>query len=275
MARSSVPPKVAAYVKRWVALFDARNWRGLQAHKGSASADVRYVQAQARPGVRAEVTKLGRYVPPRWPIMRTNDFVPTPEYWADIAFVEDGRQCNESYLAIAPRPDGKGWCSASLEPRPKPAKAAKPAPLDLDKESVRIGKTIAAAVKRFARRKDKRPVQAMVVSFSESQGTLTISFDLNPAYEPGELERMTHHGFEEVLVPRWAEADNATPARLGKMLVTRLLAMRDAGALEILRPAATGELGVDEDDGHFGWPAYAQRGRKNRLARARARARAR
>ncbi|WP_237079290.1 hypothetical protein [Myxococcus xanthus] len=50
------------------------------------------------------------------------------------------------------------------------------------------------------------------------------------------------------------------------MLVATLLEMRDSGQFEALRASTTAELGVEEYEGHFGWPDYEERGRENRIA---------
>ncbi|GHG71237.1 hypothetical protein [Comamonas sp. JC664] len=121
-----------------------------------------------------------------------------------------------------------------------------------------------------------------------------MSFDLDPASEPGRGNAMTHFGFAELLVPRWADTKEHRPPlvdldgaklaareegtwgtpeahakleeHLGKMLVVTLLELRASGQFEALRVSATSELCVEEYEGHFGWPDYEERGRENGIA---------
>jgi hypothetical protein len=56
-----------------------------------------------------------------------------------------------------------------------------------------------------------------------------------------------------------------TDAAFGRMTVDLLKEMRAEKALSPLLLAPGAELGVDSDDGVFGWPRYEDRGKENRL----------
>jgi len=50
---------------------------------------------------------------------------------------------------------------------------------------------------------------------------------------------------------------------MGQMLVDLLKQLRDTKGFSELKTAARCELGVEADDGTFGWPRYEDRGKAN------------
>ncbi|NOK01380.1 MULTISPECIES: hypothetical protein [Myxococcus] len=293
------PPGAVAFVDRWRELFDACDWSGLRAHEhpdfpeaGPPRQNDSFIRGLGKNGFRVTSATLKPFVQPRWSIFRTQRLHPQPTYWCDLVLKNAKGHETEAFIALAPWEGTEGAFRASYYVEIPPKK--KVAPLDLSKERQRVAKFLAKAVKDFARVQDARPLQRLELQYSTDNGTLNVSFDLDPAAEPGRGDAMTHFGFAELLVPRWADVKEHRPSlvgldgaklaaredgtwgtpeahaqleeHLGKMLVATLLEMRDSGQFEALRASATAELGVEEYEGHFGWPDYEERGRENRIA---------
>jgi hypothetical protein len=117
-----------------------------------------------------------------------------------------------------------------------------------------------------------------------------VHFDTRPDHEPdGEW---THEFWETLLRTKWQaflDAHEASDFRgavidhtgkthelkrlkgdpmallVGKMLVEALKQTRKRGVFSKLRRSDNCEMGVEDIDGTFGWPAYAKRGAENRV----------
>ncbi|WP_223646967.1 hypothetical protein [Corallococcus sp. EGB] len=62
-----------------------------------------------------------------------------------------------------------------------------------------------------------------------------MSFDLDPAAEPGRGDAMTHFGFAEFLVPRWADVKEPRPSLVG-LDGAKLAAREDGTRFIVARP---------------------------------------
>ena len=130
------------------------------------------------------------------------------------------------------------------------------------------------------------PVKLIEAGFNYSQGGwLAVVFDTRPNAEPdGEWNsHIDGNAFER---PHWQEAGEANidepitvvhwdgkkkelPARtelaelLGELIKAVLLKARADGVFAKLPKAPGCELGVEHQEGHYGWPAYEDRGKEN------------
>jgi hypothetical protein len=165
--------------------------------------------------------------------------------------------------------------------------------LDLRKEFAEVSKFIARRVKKFAPATNAGPgtgkrVSRIDIGFGVyDDGWVCLVFDTRRAPEPdGEWNEY----IEETVLerPRWATACNEVedkPFRLilhdgtrkelaagktnqlvkaiGEMLRSALLKAREDGVFGSLPKTTRCEFGVEEQDGSYGWPKYALRGRDN------------
>jgi hypothetical protein len=207
-----------------------------------------------------------------------------------VSLQNDAGRSNQLFLAIA-RSDGEyGECYYV----DRPPRACRE--LDLRRESARIEKMIRAAVRTFASARRRMPVRALVVEFSVDEGLVHVSLDTTPGSEPGAGNKMSHFRFRTQLVASWPTffaagerligLDGRACAKIagrtirwqvgtrrqsadetiGGMLVSLVTDLRRRGVFTKLIPAAKATLGVEEQDGAFGWPPYARRHRDGWLA---------
>ena len=167
--------------------------------------------------------------------------------------------------------------------------------LDLRKDFAKFYEFVAQRVRSFNPKTNEGPgkgkrVSRIDVGFGLYQsGWACLVFDTRRNPEPDGEWNM--HIDETVLErPRWAKACDAVDegplhvilpdgtrlqfpagstgqlvAAIGDMLRAALLKARDDGLLSALPKAPRCELGVEEQDGTYGWPTYAER-RQNNLA---------
>jgi hypothetical protein len=134
---------------------------------------------------------------------------------------------------------------------------------------------------------DGGPVGRIDVGFGLYQsGWVCLVFDTRPDAEP-DGEWNEHIAGNDLDRPRWAKACEALDgeslavilpdgtrlvppagggglaATLGDMLKGVLLKARADGVFAALPKAPRCELGVEEQDGDYGWPAYEERGQEN------------
>ncbi len=136
---------------------------------------------------------------------------------------------------------------------------------------------------------EHRPVSRIDLWFWLYDGGLSPPFvllhlDTRPESEPDGT--WSHESFAEVKLPRWrrsiekmiegemvefvmrdgsvrkGDADQIESV-FGEFLVDVLKSARADGVFKILPKSAGCELGVESDDGEFGWPVYEERGREN------------
>jgi hypothetical protein len=130
------------------------------------------------------------------------------------------------------------------------------------------------------------PVKMIEVGFEYSQATwFVVVFDTRPDAEP-DGEWNSHIEGNEVERPLWLEAGEANmdepitlvqldgtgkvlPAGtelaepLGELIKAVLLKARADGVFAVLSKSPGCELGVEHHEGHYGWPAYDDRGKDN------------
>jgi hypothetical protein len=133
---------------------------------------------------------------------------------------------------------------------------------------------------------DPGPVKMIEIGFEYSQGGwVSVVFDTRPDAEPdGEWNsHIEGNAFER---PHWREAGEANtdeaitlvqldgkekelPAGtqlaelLGELIKAVALKARADGVFATLPKAPGCELGVEHQEGHYGWPAYEDRGQEN------------
>ncbi|MBM3983171.1 MAG: hypothetical protein FJ304_23440 [Planctomycetes bacterium] len=166
--------------------------------------------------------------------------------------------------------------------------------LDLRKDFAEVVAFVAQRVKAFDPAANPGPgkgkrVSRIDVGFSiDYGGWVCLVFDTRRAPEPdGEWNEY----IEETVLerPKWGKADDAVAAgpftlvqpdgtrrelaagdagglvtAIGDMLRAVLLQARDGGVFAALPKTPRCELGVEEQDGNYGWPDYELRGTDNR-----------
>jgi len=168
--------------------------------------------------------------------------------------------------------------------------------IDLRKDAADVQGMLAEAVRKYSAKhkaaasaKKHPPVSRIDLIFtlgdSESTPWVHLHFDTKPGGEPD--GDPTHPDFATLTRADWLPAVQAVceeetvsvvqqdgkakkcdaaalTETIGQFLVTMLLAARDKGVFTDLPKADRCELGVeDPTTGEFGWPAYAERGKKN------------
>lgn len=275
---TKVPRPGNAFVTQWVEHFNKRDWKRLRAlehpdfpNNGPPGYNDTFLRSVASLRGKVVSWELKAYQPPQWSILRTQRFYPPPTQWCDLVVEYPDGKIAKMFLALAPaETNNAGFRSCYYVPRERKTRIA---PLDTAKEVVRVRNFLKKAIRQFARRKDQKPVQLLCLHYSPDQGHLQISFDVDSS-EPGRAEAMSHYAFDELMVPQWADVaenerkEGSISKRLGKMLVKALQSMREQGSFEVLSPTSTSEMGVEEIEGRFGWPAYEERGKLNLLARS-------
>lgn len=162
--------------------------------------------------------------------------------------------------------------------------------IDLRVEQDLIRSRLVRGVRRYAAHQADRPLTAIELQYSANDGFVNFNLDTRPEHEPGDLTDMTHYGFESVECKHWRELSEwpddeplemithtgelirfeSGPVEIpeferpfGEMLLDLLRSMRDAGDFAALPKAAGCQMGVEEMEGTFGWPDYADRGKDN------------
>jgi hypothetical protein len=182
----------------------------------------------------------------------------------------------------------KGGIEVTYERRKAPTTK-----LDLQNDFADIYEYVVRRVSTFDSRTRKGPgragpIRRIDVGFSFDQsGSVALIFDTRPRAEPdGEWNDYVDGNALEM--PHWPEACDANENRalkvvlpdgtqrklpsgscnalaqmLGDMLKGVLLKARSNGVFDSLPRAKHCELGVDEQDGRYGWPIYEERGQDN------------
>lgn len=156
---------------------------------------------------------------------------------------------------------------------------------------------LAEAVARYAAKSshpkadpNHMPVGAVGLNYDCGTGArVTLHFDVRPAFEPDGT--WTRDSFAELERPLWEKAyetlqdhdvrcvlpdgsiraleagtnDETYVTVFGEMLVSLLKDARGSGVFTPLPKQARCELGVEEVEGMFGWPAYEERGKDDLL----------
>jgi ankyrin repeat protein len=174
----------------------------------------------------------------------------------------------------------------------KRAKESKSMRVDLSRDAKKIRDYISKRVREQIKQSPDAPVTRIDLSFDYSHsGYVALHFDTRPNAEPGD-ERMQDIDEIELKMPQWNKAaealgekpvhfllpddskrtvpvdddqfnDEAYAALLGEMLKGLLLSARADGVFEKLRKAKRCELGIEDFEGHYGWPLYEDRGNEN------------
>jgi hypothetical protein len=169
-------------------------------------------------------------------------------------------------------------------------------PLDLRKDAEDIRAMLNAAVERYAAGSaliatNYAPVSALNLTYDCGLGAhVTLHFDTRTDFEPDGT--WTRDTFAQIDRPEWEQAyttlqdrdlhfiladgsnltlaaatdDEAYVTVFGQMLVDLLKSVRDTGKLLALPKVPGCEMGVEEVEGMFGWPAYEERGDNNLAA---------
>jgi hypothetical protein len=161
--------------------------------------------------------------------------------------------------------------------------------IDLRRDAEKIGAYIKKRVRAQMKKSPKVPVSRIDLGFYYCEDAfVALCFDTRPNAEPdGEWAQNIK---DELKMPQWSKAAEAPDetmlhiilpngkeriisagekdfeavfALLGDLLKNRLLSARAEGVFEPLRKAGRCELGVEELEGNYGWPAYGDRGKKN------------
>jgi hypothetical protein len=167
--------------------------------------------------------------------------------------------------------------------------------VDLKQDMAEIRAMLVEGVRKYAEKhvhpKSKAkfgPVTAIDVLFDCGNGArVTLNFETRPDYEPDGT--WTHTAFMELGRPNWEQAYEALETEAvqfilpngkikklkagvederyievyGEVLVALVKEARDSGVFASLPRAPRCELGVEEEDGNFGWPWYENRGKDN------------
>ena len=165
--------------------------------------------------------------------------------------------------------------------------------LDLRKDFADILTFISKRVRSFKIETNDGPGEGKVVTRidigyqCDQAGWVALVFDTRPRAKP-DGEWNAHIAGNVLQRPKWLaamEANGEQPIRvvmpdgierdlppesfdelttiLGELLRDVVLKARNDGMFESLPKARRCELGVEEHDGNYGWPVYAQRGRDN------------
>ena len=169
--------------------------------------------------------------------------------------------------------------------------------IDLRKDAADVRKMLVEALARYAAKSAHpkacahyKPVGAVGLTYDCGSGArVTLHLDTRRAYEPDGT--WTHDSFAELERPEWETAYGALQDRdltfaladgsrltlqagtddetyvnlFGEMLVSLLKGARASGVFAALPRQSRCELGVEEVEGMFGWPAYRDRGKDNLL----------
>jgi hypothetical protein len=168
---------------------------------------------------------------------------------------------------------------------------AKSVTVDLRRDAKRIHDYVVKRVSQQRKKSGDPPVKQIVMGFDYgNSGFVSLHFDTRANAEP-DGEWTQHIEANELKRPQWnraAEAmgekpiqfvlpdgtkrnvavdddfgDEAMAGLLGEMLKNVLLSARAEGIFAPLRKAKGCELGVEELEGNYGWPAYEERGKEN------------
>ncbi len=191
------------------------------------------------------------------------------------------------WLPSPPR-NPKGGSKVTYERR-----KAKETVLDLQKDSADIHAYVVERVSSFNPKTNKGPggpgpITRVDVGFDfEQGGWVALIFDTRPGAEPDGEWNGSIEG-NSLALPHWPAAVEVNEAKtlkvvlphgverklragssetlaklLGEMLKGVLLKARDEGVFERLPKATRCELGVEEQNGAYGWPVYKARGKEN------------
>ena len=167
--------------------------------------------------------------------------------------------------------------------------------IDLRRDAADIRKLLVEAVVRYAAKNahpkaggHHKPISALGLSYDCGTGArVAIHFDVRSDYEPDGT--WTHDSFAELERPEWEKAYDALQEHdlkfvladgssrtlaagtddetyvtvFGEMVVSALTDARASGVFAPLPKQPRCELGVEEVEGMFGWPAYDDRGKDN------------
>jgi ankyrin repeat protein len=174
----------------------------------------------------------------------------------------------------------------------KLAKVGKSVRVDLRRDAKKIRDYITKRVREQIKQSPDAPVTRIDFGFDYSHsGYVALHFDTRPNAEPGD-EWMQGIDEIELKMPQWNKAaealgekavhfllpdgskrtvpvddnqfnDEAYAALLGEMLKGLLLSARADGVFEKLPRAERCELGIEDFEGHYGWPHYEDRRKEN------------
>jgi len=168
--------------------------------------------------------------------------------------------------------------------------------LDLNKAAASVRAMLSDAVAEYVklnadpRKKQKHPpVSRIDLNYwlydgGPSPPFVMLHIDTRPQAEPDGT--WSHEAFAELKLPKWREAietmiegesvqfsfpdgsrkDVAVEdieSTFGKFFVDALKSARAEGVFKVLPKTSRCELGVEENEGSFGWPEYSKRGKEN------------
>ncbi len=160
--------------------------------------------------------------------------------------------------------------------------------IDLRNDVKDIHAMLTDGVSRYAARSADPPVSAVSLTYDCGFGAhVHLQLDSRPDFEPDGT--WTHEAFGNLERPDWEKAyttlqesdlrmtladgsvrtipagtdDETYVTVFGLMLVDLLKSVRDTGELASLPKTPRCEMGVEESEGLFAWPAYEDRGQDN------------